>query len=92
MVQKLLNLKQQILKLWAYPFGLGNISENWSVDNVKKTGLQVYVYGFSVDYDAIAVSDILDIDKYLIKKKKKCIKNVSICEANICFSNDVFWL
>ena len=92
MVQKLLNLKQQILKLWAYPFGLGNISENWSVDNIKKTGLQVYVYGFSVDYDAIAVSDILDIDKYLIKKKKKCIKNVSICEANICFSNDVFWL
>ena len=26
------------------------------------------VYDFSVDYDAIAVDDILDINKYLIKK------------------------
>ena len=27
----------------------------------KKTGLNGYVYQFSVDYDAIAVDDILDI-------------------------------
>ena len=26
------------------------------------------VYDFSVDYDAIADDDILDIDKYLMKK------------------------
>ena len=26
------------------------------------------VYDFSVDYDAIAVDDMLDIHKYLIKK------------------------
>ena len=35
---------------------------------MKKTGLNGYVYGFSVDYDAIAVDDILDIHKYLMKK------------------------
>ena len=35
---------------------------------MKKTGLNGYVYDFSVDYDAIAVDDILDIDKYLMKK------------------------
>ena len=35
---------------------------------MKKTGLNGYVYGFSVDYDAIAVGDILDIHKYLMKK------------------------
>ena len=47
---------------------LGNISKDWSVDNMKDTGLNGYVYDFSVDYDAIAVDDILDIHKYLMKK------------------------
>ena len=35
---------------------------------MKRTGLYGYVYDVSVDYDAIAVDDILDIHKYLIKK------------------------
>ena len=47
---------------------LGNISKDWSVDNMKKTGFNWYVYDFSVDYDAIAVDDILEIHKYLMKK------------------------
>ena len=47
---------------------LGNISEDWSVNNMKKTGLNGYVYDFKVDYNAIAVDDILDIHKYLVKK------------------------
>ena len=45
----------------------GNISKDFFVDNMKKTGLNGYVYNFSVDYDAIAVADILDICKYLMK-------------------------
>ena len=52
----------------ATPLCLGNISKDWSVDNMKDTGLNGYVYDFSVDYDAIAVDDILDIHKYLMKK------------------------
>ena len=47
---------------------LGNISEDLSKDNMKKTGLIGSVYAFSVDYDAIAVNDILDTHKYLMKK------------------------
>ena len=35
---------------------------------MKKTGLKGYVYDFSVDYNAIAVTDILDIHKNLMKK------------------------
>ena len=50
------------------PLCLGNISKDWSVDNMKHTGLNGYVYDFSVDYDAIAVDDIKDIHKYLMKK------------------------
>ena len=41
---------------------------NVSVDNIKKAGFYVYVYYFSVDYDAIAIDNILDIQKYLMKK------------------------
>ena len=47
---------------------LGNISKDWSVDNMKKTGFTGYVYDFSVDYDPIAVDDIKDIRKNLTKK------------------------
>ena len=47
---------------------LGNISKVWSVDNMKKTGFNGYVYDFNVDYDTVAVDDILDIHKYLMKK------------------------
>ena len=52
----------------ASPLCLGNISKDFSVDNMKKTGLNGYVYDSSVDYDAIAVDDILDIHKYLMEK------------------------
>ena len=49
----------------ASPLCLGNISKGWSV----KTGFNGYVYEFSVDYDATYRDDILDIHKYLMKKK-----------------------
>ena len=54
----------------ASPLCLGNIWKDFSVDNMKKkkTGLNGYVYDFSVNYDAIAVDDILDIYKYLMEK------------------------
>ena len=53
----------------ASPLCLGNISKDFSVDSIlkKTTGLNGYVYDFSVDYDAIAVDDILDIHKYLME-------------------------
>ena len=52
----------------ASPLCLGNISKDWSVDNMKKTGFTGYVYDFSVDYGFIAVNDIKNIHKYLMKK------------------------
>ena len=39
-----------------------------SVNNMKKTGFYGYIHDFSIDYDAIAADDILDIHKYLMKK------------------------
>ena len=45
------------------------LRKHWSVDNIKKTELKGYIYDFSVDYNAIVISDTLDIHKYLMKKK-----------------------
>ena len=45
----------------ATPLCLGNVSKDWSVDNMKKAVFNGYVYDFSVDYDAIAVDDVKDI-------------------------------
>ena len=52
----------------ATPLCLGNISKDWSVDNMKKTGLNGCVYDFRVDYDAIAGDYISGIYNYLVKK------------------------
>ena len=46
MVQKLLNLKQKILKLQQIHYV--NISEDFSIDNLKKTGLVGSVYGVTI--------------------------------------------
>ena len=67
MGKKFTSLKQKILKLQKLHLCLGIISKDWSVDNMKKTGFNGYVYDFSVDYDAIAVDDILDIHKFDLK-------------------------
>ena len=50
------------------PLCLGNVSKDWSADNMKKMGFTGYIYDFSADYDAIAVDDINDIHKYLMRK------------------------
>ena len=50
------------------PICLRNISEDWSVDNMRKTAFTGYVYDFSVDYRAVGVDDIKDIHKYLMEK------------------------
>ena len=65
MVQK---FKAKDSEIDLIPLCLGNISKDCSVDNMKRTGFNGYVYDFSVDFYAIAVDDILDIPKYLTKK------------------------
>ena len=65
---EIIKFKAKDSEIVATPLCLGNISKDWSVDNIKYTGLSRYVYEFSVDYDAIAVDDIKDIHKYLMEK------------------------
>ena len=80
MVQKIIKFKATDSGIVPYQLCLGNISKDFSVDNMKKTGLNGYVYDFSVDYDAIAVDDTLDIHKYLIEKngiEHKCLDSLN---------------
>ena len=65
---EIIKFKEKESNIIATPLCLGNISKGWSVDNMKDTGLNGYIYDFNVDYDAFAVDDIKDIHKYLMKK------------------------
>ena len=65
---EIIKFKAKDSEITSYSLCLGNISKDWSVDNTKKTGVKGYIYNFSVGYDAISVSDILDIQKYLMEK------------------------
>ena len=60
--------KAKYFEIAASPLCLGNISKDWSIDNMKKTVRNGYVYDISADYDATNVDDIKDIRKYLMKK------------------------
>ena len=65
---EIIKFKAKDSEIAATPLCLGNISKDWSIDDIKRTRLKGYVYDFSVDYDAIALDDILDIHNYLMKK------------------------
>ena len=66
--KEIYKFKAKDFEIVATPLCVGNISKDWWVDNMKKTGWNGYVYDFSVDYDAIAVDDIKDIHQYLMEK------------------------
>ena len=47
----------------------------------KKPGLNGYVYDCSIDYDAIAADDILDIHNYLMKKNDSITKYLGLLKS-----------
>ena len=72
---EIIKFKAKDSEILAYSLCLGNFSKDWLQDNMRKTGFNGYSYDFSTDYNAISVSDILDIHKYLMKKNgivQKC--------------------
>ena len=54
----IIKFKAKDSEIVAKPLCIENISKLFSVDNMKKIGLNEYVYDFNVDCDAIAVDDI----------------------------------
>ena len=68
---KLYQFKARSSEMKQYPLRLGNISKDFTVDNMKNTALNGYFCDFSVDYNTIDVSDITDAHKSLMKKQDK---------------------
>ena len=60
---EIIKFKAKDSKIVASPLCLGNISKDWSTDNMRKSSFAGYVHDFSVGYDAITVDDIKDIKK-----------------------------
>ena len=72
-----IKFKPKVSETVVTPLNLGNMSKDLSVDNLENNVFYGSVYDFSVDYDIIAVYNILNIHKYLIEKnsivQKKCL-------------------
>ena len=47
--REIYKFKAKYSEVFVGPICLGNISKDWSVDNMKATGFTGYVYDFSVD-------------------------------------------
>ena len=66
---KINQFKAEDSQIKHYRFCLGNISKDFTINNLKKrTGLKASATFFSVDINPIDTNDILDSHKYLMKK------------------------
>ena len=55
---KIIKFKAKDSEIVASPLCLGNISKDWSADNIRKSCFTGYVQDFSVGHDAIDVDNI----------------------------------
>ena len=67
---KIYQFKAKDSEINIYPLCLGNISGDFSANNMKNTGSNAFVYNFSVDFRTFNTSNIMDIHQYLMKKHK----------------------
>ena len=72
--KEIVKFKAKDSAIVAAPLCLGNISKDWPVNNMKKTGLNGYVYEFSVDYEIFnppdATKTVPFLHNYFIAKCK----------------------
>ena len=62
MLQKYINSKEKS-KIEDYTLCFSNTSKDFTIDNIKKTGLKGKVIFFSIDFNPVDTNDILDIHK-----------------------------
>ena len=66
---KIYHFKVKDSEVKDYTLCLGNISKDFTINNMEKTGLKGSVKFLSVDFNPIDTNDILDIHRYLMKGK-----------------------
>ena len=65
---KTYHFKAKDSELKLYSLYLGNISKDFTINNIKKGRLNGVAKVFSVDYNVIDTKGILDIHRYLMKE------------------------
>ena len=65
---KIYQFKAKDSEIKDYTLCLGNISKDFTIKNMKETGLKGVAKFFSVDFNPIDNNDILGINKYLKKR------------------------
>ena len=65
---KIYQFKAKVFEVKDYTLCLGNISKDFTINNMKKTGLKGTVNVFPVDYNSIDTSGSFDIHRYLTKE------------------------
>ena len=68
MPQKYISSKQNCTEIKDYILCLGNISKDFTINNMKKTRLKGSVKYITVDSNGIDTIDILDIHRYFYLK------------------------
>ena len=66
-LQNYISSNEEDSEIKKYPLFLGDISEDFSANNMNKTGLNESLYDFFVDYRAFDTSNIIYMHK--------CLKN-----------------
>ena len=65
---KVYQFKAKNSEIKDYALCLGNVSKDFTINNMKKAGLKGVVKCFFIDFNPIDNNDILDIHKYLMKR------------------------
>ena len=86
---EIIKFKAKDSEIFPYSLCLGNISKDWTQDNMKKTGFNGYIYDFSTDYNAIVVSDIFYPFSIKTNKCSGNCNNINDPYARICVPDTV---
>ena len=70
--------KAKNFEINAAPLCLGNVSKDFSVGNMRKTGLHGYIYDFSVDYSRFFTFTARSFGQSLASNSEGRIKYVSL--------------
>ena len=79
--KELVKFKAKDSEIIASPLCLGNISKDWSAGNMKKTGLNGYVYEFNVlylEFNKLNITKSMSIIHKYLMSKYNIVQNVSV--------------
>ena len=65
--EEIYQFKTKHSEILPYPLCVGNISRDYTNDNMKKTRFNGYMFDSSINYNTIEAINTVDVHKYLMK-------------------------